>query len=254
MQPPTEVLRRGWQLYGADLFDEALELVSPALEETPNDGRLWELVGLIHRAKNDCRPCLHALEMATLFVPLSFAAQCALADCYVYTQRSDAGRVIYQHLLAHLHELPTDLLKNLAVGFESLSDLASALEVSREAARRQPDSPQHRYAIAYFMGQLGYGTEAVAAWAKQAVRLAPERAQYRIGLAGLVYQSGRILEAYGYVRDLTADEIRTVPCGKCLEKLEHIYSTIGDEARESICRAEMEDRRARGEDTDRQGC
>ena len=156
MQPFSDVQRSVLELYWSGSFDQALALFHPALRDNPDDGRLWELCGLIHRSKNDCPPCLHALETEMLLVPLSFAAQCALADCYVHAERTELALDLYQHLLDQLTDLPTDLLKNVGVGFESLGELKSALRVSQEAAAREPDSAEHRYATAYFMGQLNY--------------------------------------------------------------------------------------------------
>lgn len=254
MPPISNMQHDAMELYNCGELDEALALIRPALRQSPDDGRLWELCGLIHRQRNDCPPCLHALEQAMVLVPLSFTAQCALADCYVFTERHELAADLYRHLLEQVDRLPDDLLKNLSVGFESLGDNESALRVSRAAAERMPESAEHRYAAAYFMGQLGYPVSVVAEWACEAVQLAPNNAQYRIGLAGLMHASGDLDEAYRWIRELTAYELQTVPCGKCLTKLARIYGAAGDEFRKTTCQSEMEVRTEAGAMHDCGGC
>jgi len=254
MQPITEIQQDVLELYRVGQYDQALDMLRPVLTVYPDEGRLWELCGLIHRAMSDCPPCLHALETATTLVPLSFTAQCALADCYVHTDRTELASDIYSHLKKQIKRLPVDLLKNLAIGFESLGDIESALEVSREAAFLEPTSAEHRYATAYFMAQMGLPTESVVDWAQEAVRLDPDRAQYRIGLSGLMQTAGRIDEAYECVSVLTQQELKTVPCGKCLERLAQLFQMLEDASREATCRSEIKRRIDHGELEDCGGC
>ncbi|MCH2124108.1 MAG: hypothetical protein MK165_04915 [Pirellulaceae bacterium] len=254
MQPITEIQREVLELYRTSQFDKALVVVVPALGKFPEDGRLWEIAGLIHRATDNCAEALHALEMATMLVPLSSAAQCALADCYRSTEREELAGEMYQYLLTRMVQLPNVLLENLAFGLESVGEVQLALRVSQEAARREPTSARNQYLTAYFMTQVGFTSEAVAEWAKKAVQLAPEETEYRVGLSGLVHQSGRIEEAYDYVKDLTIDELREIPCGKCLRRLAELYETFDDELRQMACLGEVQRRIAQNEMEDCGGC
>lgn len=222
-------------LWQSGKLKEALAIVRSALEDNPDDGKLWELCGLIYRSLEECPPCLSALETASSLVPLSFAGQCALADCYAFIEKEDLARDIYNHVLACIDQVSTDLLKALAVGFEVLNDFETALKVTYEAVRREPDLPHHRYAAAFYMSQLNYPIDETTAWARAAIRLSPESPKYRIGLAGFLYRVDRFDDAYDLVCDLSDSEIQDVTCGICLRRLSAIYGSVADEHRARIC-------------------
>ena len=231
----TKTLRRGASLFEAGCFDEALDLLHDRLEIDPDEGRLWELCGLVYRATNDCQACLDALERASLYVPLSFLAQCALAECYVNTGRHEWARDIYIYLVEQ-PDLSASLLKRLAAGFDWLGDFPMALRLSREVAKKLPDDAESRYAMAYFMGKLDYPLPAIESEARHAVALAPGRVHYRIGLAGLLEQHGRIVEALEWITDLTVEQIQNLSCKNCLVRLARIFGAAGDGNRANVCR------------------
>ncbi|MDG2383764.1 MAG: hypothetical protein P8N76_18975 [Pirellulaceae bacterium] len=247
----AETLRIGASLFEAGCFDEALHLLHDQLEVDPNEGRLWELYGLVFRATNDCLACLDALERASLYVPLSFLAQCALAECYVNTGRYELARDIYIYLVEQ-PDLSTALLKRLVAGFDGLGDLPMALRLSREVAKQLPNDAESRYAVAYFMAKLDYPLPAIESEARHAVALAPGNVQYRIGLAGLLEQHGRVLEALEWITDLSVEQIRNLSCKNCLVRLARIFDTAEDESQATICRRMLAGHRETNATDDRQ--
>ncbi len=236
----VEYLEEALALYKADVLDDALDLVRRALGTYPDDGRLWELSGLIHRAQSDCPSCLNALETAMTLIPLSAAGQSALADCYLHAGRFDLAKNICLHLHVWRNDIPIALLRNLVGQLEQLGELELAVQVCLTATSRDPESAEHWYSAAYYMGQLDYSPGEVEEMAGTAVSLAPQRSQYRIGLAGFMQQQGKIDDAYELVRDLTETELCVIPCQRCLQRLLSIYVAADEEYRAHVCREQLE--------------
>jgi Flp pilus assembly protein TadD len=106
---------------------------------------------------------------------------------------------------------PTALLPRVAAGLAGLGDDASALDVCREAACREPDRPEAAFGLAFAMRRLGYPAEFVIPVADRAVGLAPDFAPSRALLAALLLESGR----QGEAEDLLADAPACSTAGAC---------------------------------------
>ncbi|MEW4467564.1 putative 2OG-Fe(II) oxygenase [Parasphingorhabdus sp. JC815] len=64
-----DVIRRAKSLAGAGQFDQAIALVRLALKENPNNGKLWHMLGIVHRMEQDSAASLEALEKALDYQP-----------------------------------------------------------------------------------------------------------------------------------------------------------------------------------------
>lgn len=235
MDTTTEVFDAAIALYNEGRYDEALGLARRTLEEYADEGRLWELCGLIHRARREPEPALHALEMASLLVPLGPVGRCVLAECYAHQGKRELARDLYQHLLAS-PGLPTDLLLQIAAGLDQIGDPVRALKTCRDASRQEPEAAQPYYDMGYYMGRCGYPQHLIEGVARKAIALAPERVNYRIGLASFLMRHAREEDAYDLVRDLTAFQIREVACRCCLDRIVAIFEQAGDWTRAKLCR------------------
>lgn len=63
------VFRMGTLAVREKRAEDAIALVEPALRIHPEDARLWQILGLAHRQRDDLGPALQALERATRLAP-----------------------------------------------------------------------------------------------------------------------------------------------------------------------------------------
>jgi tetratricopeptide (TPR) repeat protein len=100
-------------LYEHGMYEVGLAVAQGALDEDPDNGRLWELCGLIHRVRQEFDQALHALEVASLLVPLRPVGQFALAECYGRAGHHELAQDLYTSLL-DWPDVPTELLLPIA--------------------------------------------------------------------------------------------------------------------------------------------
>ncbi len=238
MESAAECYDRAKTLYKDGSLKEALRLVESALEHYPDEGRLWEMLGITHHALREFAQATSALETATMLAPLSHAAQIALASCYLVSKHLEPARSIYEHL-ASLPDVPTHLLPNLAAGLGRLGELHLALDVHRERAHREPDCDKPLFAVAQYMHRLGYPVELIVPIVQKALELAPDRILYRVDLALLLQQCGDHEQAYQLLTAVVPDQLATVHCPPRLHGLVKIFVLAGDDARLNVCESKL---------------
>jgi hypothetical protein len=162
------------------------------------------------------------------------------------------ARSIYQHL-AERTNVPIYLLSRIASGLGRLGEVHLALQVCRNAARRQPDADAPLFAMTYYMGRLRYPLEVILPVLDRAISLAPERILYRVSKALLLEHNGRIAEAVAAVRTLEFDDLRSLHCGRCLARLSNLFIEAGDDQRAAVCRAALAQMRSLNERSKRTG-
>ena len=64
----------------------------------PDEGHLWQLLGILHHRASDFAGASEALETATLLMPLESATRWALADCQARLGRAELAWQLYRHL------------------------------------------------------------------------------------------------------------------------------------------------------------
>ena len=223
-----------WQL---DDLQTAAEVAEQATADAPWDGRLWELLGMARKKLRDTEGTRRSLETANALVPLSVAAQCVLADCYLAEGRKEAARVILTHVAANTH-CPTAHLAELAAGLGRVGEMELALRCCRSASEREPDRDEPLYGMAYYMRRLRYPTEMITAVVAQAHRLDPASMTYRLALATLYLELNRPGDAHLLVRGLRVEHFK---CRNCLTKLERLFERVGNEVQRERCAERLEE-------------
>ncbi|GIS60205.1 MAG: hypothetical protein CM1200mP2_24300 [Planctomycetaceae bacterium] len=73
--------------YQAGNLREGMEIVRRCLDADPDDGRAWELCGLIHYSGGHFSHSVYALESASALVPLRPAGRVCLGHAYAKVNR-----------------------------------------------------------------------------------------------------------------------------------------------------------------------
>lgn len=230
-----DLLGRCVELLGEGRIVEAEQRTREAVELSPEDGRLWQLRGLVLLRSQELQGACDALETASLFVPLDWSARCALGDCYRRLGKSALAIDVYRHL-ASQPSCPTTLLPAVAAGLGSLGAFEDALEVCRTIVTRDPSAHGGYFGVAYYLRRLGEPVESVLPLLKQAHQLAPRVDLYRVTLGTALDQLGFREEAYELLRELDPASIR---CRSCLRRMMEIFRCVGDESRSRECQSRV---------------
>lgn len=216
---------------------EARECIVAALKHFAEDGRLWELLGLVERARRETTAAQDALERATTLVPLSVQGQLAMGQCYLESGHVESARAVLRHLATAV-ELPIDVLEPLASGLGRVNECELALHVCREAAVRMPDAAEAFIGMAHYMGRLHRPKEQIISVLFRAHHLDPENADCRIGLAWLLHACGRSGEGAYLLEVLPLDEFQ---CMKCLSRMRRVFETVGRLDKAAMCQSRMDE-------------
>src|SRR6202008_164145 len=149
---------------------EALEAIDESLAAAPDEGRLWELRGLILRARGDLAQACDSLEHASLLGPLSSSGQLTLADCCARLGQRGLALLVGQHLLAR-GRLDASLLLYLAHIFDRCEQPSVSVEICRLACLRAPGFHQACFDLGYFLGRDGQPADQIEAAARRAIEL-----------------------------------------------------------------------------------
>ncbi|WZO99839.1 hypothetical protein EP7_001453 [Isosphaeraceae bacterium EP7] len=240
MRANPQVVERCFELLREGRLEEADRLAGEAVEAEPDNGELWEMRGLLRQRSGDHAGACEALEMASMLVPMGHAPQCALADCYAKTGKTDLAHDMYQHLAGD-PRCPTFLLPAVASGLGTLGDLTGALGVCQTWSDREPSCHEALFGTAYYMRRLGASPADVIPVMERSHELAPDRAVYRIVLASLYGRLERWDDAYDLLRDIPTGE---VSCTCCIRRVMAIFWRSGDLCRYEDFRAHLDSARA----------
>lgn len=239
MLPLVHFYQRATKLFEHGLIAPALAVVTRVLDRFPEEGRFWELAGVIYHAQQDHERALFHLETASTLVPLSARAEAVLAAEHWRSGRVELARDAFIHLASRT-DLPTALLAAVAAGLGRTGHPCRALEVCREAARRLPEADEAWYAMAYYMSRLAYPVETVLRVMERALALDPRCVMYRVAVALLCDRAGDVRRAYHFLSGLEVEELVALRCPRCVDRLASIFARAGDAVRHGVCR----DRRA----------
>ncbi|MDX1965687.1 MAG: tetratricopeptide repeat protein [Planctomycetaceae bacterium] len=223
-------------LYRGRRYGAARRIVDRILREQPEHGRAWELRGLLWWAVGERGLAEGSLETAMTLVPLCPAAAVALGDCYAAVPRCELSGSLYELASAHPEASVATLLA-AAAGLDGLGAPHRSVRICRLAILRDAEFAQSYYDLGYYLKRTGAPPHIVEAAARQAIALAPDRLNYRVGLAGFLAQRGRIAEAHALVEHLQPAAIETAHCPCCLDRLASVFETVGDHERSAACRA-----------------
>lgn len=226
---------RAIEYYEAGELDKAICEAESQLSKDGDDGRLWELLGMLAYAKRDFSLAQSAIEQATVLIPLSARGQLVLGKCYDRSRYRETAAAIYRHV-ARQSQLASDLLEPLASGLGHCGEFKLALNVCQQAARRTPKSAVPLVGIAYYMRRLGRPIESILPTLARAHRLEPENVEYRISLAWMLHELGRSDDGASLLEQLTIEDFS---CIRCLTRMQHIFDSAGDDDRAEKCRTRL---------------
>ncbi len=244
MNCPKKQFQTGLALLKARQLDQAAELAATSVCEFPDDGALWELLGVAHQRGGQHELAREALEMATLLKPLDIGARFCLAEAYAATGSHDMAVFVYR-LVADDPQTPIWLLPKVASQLGELEEFGHALGVCQIIVERDVTRHEAHFGIGFYLRRLGIATERVVAAISQAFELAPEIPLYRVVLASLLRELGRNDEAYELLRFLPPGSVN---CPASLQRMMLVFQSVNDVQRLldcTRCLRRMNDRRSR---------
>lgn len=224
-----------WAAYKSGELAEALRRADAAILADEDDGRAWEVRGLVLRELHKPLGAADAIERASLLVPICPAARIALAQSYGTLRRTALARELYMELVASA-ELSVALLLEIAAGLEAVDASPLALEVCRRAGCLDPEAAQVYYDMGLYATRCGYELRVVEALIRRAIELEPRSLQYRLGLVSLLAQMDRIADACRAAQLLSSQQIAEINCKCCLDRISELFDRVGDAERRAVCR------------------
>jgi|GEM_PF-766338 len=218
----------------------ALELATLSLQDDTDQGRLWELKGLLHSDQGETDDARKSLETANSLVPLHSEGRFVLAECYALQGQVDLARDLFC-LLVDWPETPTELLLRIAAHFDRMGRSDLSVQACRKASVRDAGYARPYYEMAYYMRRCQYPTHLVESMARRAVHLDPDAVSYRIGLAVILHSLDRLQDAYDAVSEISPRQLQRNACQCCLTRLVDVYEFAGDRARSAICRTRLQE-------------
>ncbi|HWL09943.1 MAG TPA: hypothetical protein VNQ76_16175 [Planctomicrobium sp.] len=216
------------------LPSSALELATLSLDDDSDQGRLWELKGLLHADQGEVELARKALETANSLVPLQPEGRCTLAECYTLEGMTDLARDLFCSLV-EWDQTQTTLLLRIASSFDRIGRADLSVHACRKASLRDPGFARPFYEMAYYMRRCQYPPHLIESMARHAVQLDPDSISYRIGLAAFLHSLNRMQDAYQVISDMTLGQLRRVTCHCCLTRLVDVCEAGNDLERTQAC-------------------
>ena len=212
----------------------AMKIVRHCLLADQDDGPMWELCGRIQFSRGQFPETVSALEYASLLVPLTAAGRVCLGRAYGHIGRAELSRDLLVEQIDN-PQLSVPQLLQVAAGLDAIDRPTLAMKACHKAIDRDHQIAQAHYDLGYYAGRCGYPDAVVESLARKAVHLAPDVAQYRIGLTGLLVKQGRAAEAYDSIKHLNNDDLVSINCRCCLARMIGLYKQSGDYRRAIVC-------------------
>ena len=198
--------------------ERTAEHLRQLLQHDAENGRLWELVGVLAYESDDFQLAQSAIERASALIPLSARGQLVLACCYDRSGNRESAGAIYRHI-SGLGGLAVDLLEPLAAGLGRHGELEMALNICRQAASELPESTTPLVGMIYFMRRLRRPHELILAVALRACNLDPHNFECRIAAAWLLHEAGRSQEGAVLLKEVDVSQCACVSCRVRMERI-----------------------------------
>ncbi len=213
----------------------AIEKLNQALADSPDDGRLWDLLGVALWDSGAVQDSIEALEHATILVPLSPEGQLALGLGYEVVQKRELALELLLGLAGRDHLSPA-ILEQLARALGRAGEFSTALHVCQRAASAMPESPAPLLGVAYYMTRLGASSEQLLPALFRAMHLDPHDTGVRILLARRLHDCGMSEDAAEVLRLVDLSKYR---CVRCLAAMQEIFQAAGDFESADECQAAL---------------
>ncbi|WP_166823682.1 tetratricopeptide repeat protein [Thalassoroseus pseudoceratinae] len=221
-------------------LEVALHSAKNYLKQSPECGYGWELLGLIQGTRGRFAIAVSALERASLFVPLRPLARVCLGYGYGKIGRTELSRDLLCDLIDN-SQMTIDMLLQIASALDAIDQPGDAMRACRVATERDPLNAQSYYDMGHYAARCGYPIHLIEGLARKAISLDPENVCYRIGVAGMLIKQDRHDEAYGFVSELSLEQIQEITCECCLRKVVKLYETQHDYRRVVLCQQRLLD-------------
>ena len=217
-------------------FAEALRHLNTLTTEVEDNGRAWELMGLVHFELANYQQSLDALERASLLVPLSVEAQCRLAECYMTSRRREVAAVIYAHL-ATLDVGLEELAELIGIGLKKIGQFDLALGFCLHHLGRFSSNHKLLFIVTESMRRLEYDNDVITPIACQVYRLQPDNVTYRVRFARHLLVARRNSEAVNLLQSVDLNALQCIPS---LQRLRMLFEQLGEHDSSQICRARLQ--------------
>ncbi len=235
----------GWSEYSQGDLEAALEVVAKVVYGNENDGRAWELMGLVFRDLAKPKSAVNAFENASWLVPLHPLSQICLAECYGVVGKRVLARDLYLSQVESAMSC-AELLLLIAAGLEGIDEPHLAMEVCRKASSIAPDSGQVVYDMCFYASRCGSQISVIETLAWRAVELEPQNVHFRVGLSSLLIRLERYSKAHWIVSSLSDQQIHEITCVCCLQRIKQLYVAAADVVRSQLCEQRLLDLQAAG--------
>lgn len=229
---PKARFAEGLSLLKSGRVESAAELAASAVCDFPDDGPLWELLGVSHQRAGSHELAREALEMATLLKPLDIGARFCLAEAYAATGSSEMAVFVFR-LVSDDPQTPTWLLPKIASQLGELEEFGHALGVCQLIIERDPLRHEAHFGVGFYLRRLGIAPCKVLTAVGRAHEIAPDVPLYRIVCASLLKELGQAEAAYDLLQSLPAG---SVDCASSLRRMLDVFHTANDVQRLLDCK------------------
>lgn len=234
MSARSDIYQSAVKLFQQEFFDESLRVTEYGLRHRPNDARLWELKGLIHRIQQDAEACLHALQQAGERTRLRPVAKCALADCLAYYGNMLKARQLYLCVYDDPF-VSADTLQSVAEGLAYIEEWSLCAMVCREWCHERPTDSRSWFQCAFAVANSGGDPDEILPIAWKGVHHSDDQLSYRISFAILMTHLGKPDYAYQFVSSLSRYDLSLAGCTCAVRHLRDIYNEVQDQQRHDWC-------------------
>ena len=173
-------------------FAEALRLLEPALRNSPGSAQLWMLQGLAYAGEGNSKSALASYKHAIAISPEYLPALEGAAQIEYEAGSADAIPLLEQVLKLRPNELTSHAM--LAVLAEKKGDCATAVEHYAASGSLVESQPEALHGYGACLLKLKQTDKAIEVFG-QLVRMRPNEARYRRGLAAVQLGNGKPQDA-----------------------------------------------------------
>ncbi len=225
------------QMYEAGNVEEAIEASHVALQNNMPQReivRLLEIKGIAHHALRQFSEARQCLDGAMQQGALSASGVLALGDCNFALGETEAASDCYR-ALADDERTPTPLLAALARALSKTGEVERAVLVCRRAAASKPQCHHALFGVAFYMSKAGSDPATILPLIQRVIDMAPGIFAYRMAMMSTLVKMNQQDQAYLAIADASQQELASVRCRCCLNRLITLYKDAGDRQRAGFC-------------------